>query len=224
MQSRRGSTYPRDTLVMDSGRPFEAKLIAQEYLSEFTELLRQVDVSDVERVVEHLRTARDADGTVYVAGNGGSAATASHWANDLGKATKASSRAFMRVMCLSDNVAWLTALANDEGYDRVFSGQLENFAGPGDVLVAISASGNSENLIEAVELAQRRGVLTVALLGFDGGRLKGLVDECLWLPTEPGQYGLVESGHTVLCDILTTCLMKDLAVPDALPGLDAAGA
>lgn len=210
---------------MDEGsRPFEARVIAREYLDEFSALLDRINLDDIERFVELLRVARDADGTVYVAGNGGSASTASHWANDLGKATKASSRAFMRVMCLSDNVSWLTALANDEGYDRVFSGQLENFAGPGDVLVVISASGHSENLIKAVELGKRRGVLTTALLGFDGGRLKKLVDEYLWLPTESGQYGLVETGHTLLCDILTTCLMKDLAVPDALPGLDAAGA
>jgi D-sedoheptulose 7-phosphate isomerase len=198
---------------VDRGRPFEAKLIAAGYLREFEELMRQVDLEAVERVVEHLRRARDAEGTVYVAGNGGSAATASHWANDLGKATKASSRAHVRVMCLSDNVSWLTALANDEGYDRVFSGQLENFAGPGDVFVAISASGNSRNLVEAVELARERGVLTVALLGFDGGLLKGLVDEYLLLRTAAGMYGPVESGHSVLCDILTTCLMQDLAVP-----------
>ena len=207
---------------MDGGRPFEAKLIAAEYLREFEAVLDQVDLDAIERVVDHLRTARDADGTVYVAGNGGSAATASHLANDLGKGTKASGRAFVRVMCLSDNVAWLTALANDEGYERVFSGQLENFAGPGDVFLAISASGNSRNLIEAADLARRRGVIAVALLGFDGGVLKGRVDDYLWLPTEPGQYGLVETAHGVLCDILTTCLMKDVAVPDALPGIEAA--
>jgi D-sedoheptulose 7-phosphate isomerase len=209
---------------MDGGRPFEAKLIAAEYLREFESVLGQVDLDAIERVVEHLRTARDADGTVYVAGNGGSAATASHLANDLGKGTKASGRAFVRVMCLSDNVAWLTALANDEGYDRVFSGQLENFAGPGDVFMAISASGNSQNLIEAADLARRRGVVAVALLGFDGGILKHRVDEYLWLPTEPGQYGLVETAHSVLCDILSTCLMKDVAVPDALPGIGTASA
>lgn len=203
---------------MDGANEFKARVIAAAYLQDFAELLRQVDLDAVERAVEHLRHVRDADGTVYLAGNGGSAATASHWANDLGKATKASSRAYIRVMCLSDNVAWLTALANDEGYERVFSGQLENFAGPGDVFVAISASGNSPNLIEAVELARERGVVTIALVGFDGGSLRGLVDECLWLPTEQGQYGLVESGHSVLCDILTTCLMRDLAVHAALRG------
>jgi D-sedoheptulose 7-phosphate isomerase len=200
-------------------RAFEAKQIAAEYLREFAQLLERVDLDSIERVVEHLRRARDAEGTVYVAGNGGSASTASHWANDLGKATKASSRAFMRVMCLSDNVSWLTALANDEGYNRVFSGQLENFAGRGDVFVAISASGNSGNLVRAVELGKQRGVITIAMVGFDGGALKGLVDECLWLPTELGQYGLAETSHSLLCDILTTCLMQDLAVPDAVPGV-----
>jgi D-sedoheptulose 7-phosphate isomerase len=200
-------------------RAFEAKQIAAEYLREFAQLLERVDLDSIERVVEHLRRARDAEGTVYVAGNGGSASTASHWANDLGKATKASSRAFMRVMCLSDNVSWLTALANDEGYNRVFSGQLENFAGRGDVFVALSASGNSGNLVRAVELGKQRGVITIAMVGFDGGALKGLVDECLWLPTELGQYGLAETSHSLLCDILTTCLMQDLAVPDAVPGV-----
>ena len=192
---------------------FAIKPIAAEYLRAFTDLLRLVDLDAIVRTVEHLRRVRDSDGTVYVAGNGGSAATASHWANDLGKTIKASSQAFMRVISLSDNVPWLTALANDEGYERVFSGQLENFAGPGDLFFAISASGNSANLIEAVELARERGVVTVGLLGFDGGALKRLVDEYLWLPTDQGEYGLVESGHSVVCDILTTCLMQDLAQP-----------
>jgi D-sedoheptulose 7-phosphate isomerase len=193
------------------GTPFDAKPIAAQYLRQFDDVLRQVDLDAIDRVVGHLRAAREAGGTVYVAGNGGSAATASHWANDLCKATKVSGRTFMRVICMSDNTSLLTALANDEGYERVFSGQLENFAEPGDVLVAISASGNSANLVEAVDLARERGLVTIALLGFDGGVLKGRVDEYLWLPTDKGEYGLVESGHVVLCDILTTCLMKDRA-------------
>jgi D-sedoheptulose 7-phosphate isomerase len=194
---------------MDRHSQYEVKLIAGEYVRAFTELLGNIDLDAVQRVVNHLRRARDSGGTVYIAGNGGSAATASHWANDLGKTIKPSSRAFMRVICLSDNVPWLTALANDEGYDRVFSGQLENFAGPGDLFFAISASGSSRNLVEAVELAHAREAVTVGLLGFDGGMLKSLVDEFLWLPTEQGEYGLVESGHSVLCDILTTCLLRD---------------
>ena len=191
------------------GQTLQSKQIAADYLRDFASLLEKVDLEAVERVVERLRTARDQGATVYVAGNGGSAATASHWANDLGKATRVSGRALMRVMSLTDSTPWFTALANDEGYDRVFAGQLENFARPEDVLVVISASGNSSNLVRAVECAAARGVTTVGVLGFDGGALKPLVDDCLWLPTEKGAYGPVESGHTVLCDILTTCLIED---------------
>lgn len=186
--------------------------IAADYLEAYAMLLRRVSLDAIERIIQRLRIARDTGAMVYIAGNGGSAATASHWVNDLGKATKRSGRAPIRVMSLNDNMSWLTALANDEGYERVFAGQLENFARPGDVLVVISASGNSPNLLRAVELARARGLVTIALLGFDGGTLKDQVDEHLWLPTEKGAYGLVEGGHGVLCHILTTCLMEDRPV------------
>jgi D-sedoheptulose 7-phosphate isomerase len=116
-------------------------------------------------------------------------------------------------MSLNDNVSWLTALANDEGYERVFAGQLENFARPGDVLIVISSSGNSVNLVRAVELARTRGMSAIGLLGFDGGVLKGQVDDYLLLPTDKGAYGLVEPGHQLICHILTACLAK--RVPDA---------
>ena len=139
-----------------------------EHFGAFEKMMRQVDVQAVERVVQRLRLTRQDATTIYIAGNGGSAATASHWVNDLGKATKTGGRSPMRVMSLSDNVSWLTALANDEGYDRVFAGQLENFARSGDVLIVISASGNSPNLVKAVELARGRGVTTIGFLGFDG--------------------------------------------------------
>lgn len=118
----------------------------------------------------------------------------------------------MRVLCLNDNVPWLTALANDEGYERVFTGQLEFLARAGDVLILISASGNSPNLIQAVDFAREREIVTIGLLGFDGGALKDRVDECLWLQSEEGIYGPIESGHAVICDILTTCLMRDVPV------------
>jgi D-sedoheptulose 7-phosphate isomerase len=109
---------------------------------------------------------------------------------------------------LSDNVSWLTALANDEGYDRVFSGQLENFARPGDVLVVISSSGNSPNLVKAVELARKHDLATIGFLGFDGGILRNMVDEVLLIPTQKGAYGLVEPAHDMLCHILTLCLAE----------------
>jgi D-sedoheptulose 7-phosphate isomerase len=195
--------------MMNDTRTCQTKQIAAHYLKAFETHLHRVDLDAMDRIVQCLRAARDQGAMIYVAGNGGSAATASHWVNDLGKATKRSGRAPMRVMSLSDNVSWLTALANDEGYERAFSGQLENFARPGDVLVVISASGNSPNLLRAVELAKTRGLVTLGFLGFDGGALKNMVDDCLWLPTAKGEYGLVEGTHAMLCHILTMCLAED---------------
>lgn len=186
-----------------------AKRIAKDYLGAFGELLNRVDVEALERISLRLREARERGAMIYVAGNGGSAAIASHWVNDLGKATKRGGNQPMRVMCLSDNVSWMTALANDEGYDRVFSGQLENFAQPGDVLVVISSSGNSPNVVQAVELARDRGVFTIGFVGFDGGVLKEKTDDYLLLPTEKGAYGLVEPGHDMICHILTACLAEN---------------
>lgn len=189
------------------------KEIVAGYFQAVASFLNVELIESVSRIVMVLSRARERSATIYIAGNGGSAATASHWANDLGKATKRPSQAPMRVMSLNDNVSWMTALANDEGYERIFTGQLENFAKPGDVLIVISASGNSKNLIDAVELARKRNVTTIALLGFDGGVLKNKVDEYLWLPTEKGAYGVVEGTHSILCHVLTTCLAERRPAP-----------
>src|SRR2546422_1949159 len=109
------------------------RVITERYLATLRVLVDRLDLDAVERVVERLRVGRDSSATVFIAGNGGSAATASHWVNDLGKAASRSGRRPMRVMGLADNVSWSTALANDEGYDRVFAGQLGNFGRPGDL-------------------------------------------------------------------------------------------
>ena len=184
----------------------EIKNVIETYLPSFERLLKSVDRVSIERISQRLCVARAAEATIYVAGNGGSAAIASHWVNDLGKATKRSGFPPVRVMSLSDNVSWLTALANDEGYERVFAGQLENFAKQGDVLVVISSSGNSANLVRAVEVARTRGVTTIGLLGFDGGTLKQLTDDCLLVQTAKGSYGLVEPMHEMICHLLTACV------------------
>jgi D-sedoheptulose 7-phosphate isomerase len=191
----------------------EVKRTVVDFFRAFSRLLDQIDVDAIERVVARLQRARDSGAMVYVAGNGGSAATASHLVNDLAKATKASCHPPMRVLGLNDNVPLLTALANDEGYERIFSGQLENLARPGDVLVVLSASGSSPNLVRAVALAREREVTTIGFLGFDGGALKDQVDECLWLPTEKGAYGMVESGHVLLCHLLTLSLAQGHPAP-----------
>lgn len=194
----------------DRTSDFEPRRIADDYLATFRDLLDGIDLDGITRAVERLRNARDRGATIFIVGNGGSAATAAHLVNDLGKATKTSGRPPMRVMCLSDNVSWLTALGNDEGFERVFTGQLENFASPGDVLILISASGNSPNLVDAAGYAREQGVETIGILGFDGGKLKVMVDEVLWLESSIGLYGPVETGHSVICDIITTCLIRDV--------------
>jgi len=183
--------------------------IADKYVKDLAALLGQVDLTVLERVVQCFRRIRDDGSMIFVAGNGGSSATASHWVNDLNKATRRSGQRAVRAVCLTDSTPWLTALANDEGFERVFVAQLENLARPGDVLVVISASGRSPNLVNAVDFARSNEVLTVGFLGFDGGVLKSMVNECIWVPSEIGAYGLVESAHTVLCDIVTTCLIHD---------------
>ena len=183
--------------------------VAEKYIRELTELLDALDLGALGGVVDTIRDARDRGAMVFIAGNGGSAATATHWVNDMCKAASRSGRRPIRATCLSDNVSWLTALGNDEGFERVFAGQMGNLAAPGDVLVVISASGNSPNLLRAVEYAASNMMRTVGLLGFDGGALRAMVDDVVWVETAPGEYGLVESAHSVVADIITTYLIDD---------------
>ena len=195
--------------VADSTDDDLFRSVVSGYVASLTDYIGRLDVDALLRIVERLRIAWDDGVQVFIAGNGGSVATATHWVNDLGKATRRSGRQKFRVIGLADNISWFSALANDEGYERVFAGQLENLARPGDVLAVISASGNSPNLVRAVEHARTGRMTSIAFLGFDDGQLLDLVDETFWVRTPPGKYGLVESMHSVACDIVTTCLIAD---------------
>ena len=179
---------------------------AGDYVDRLHALLAALDLHAVDHMADELLAARLRGATIFIAGNGGSSATAAHWVNDLAKATRRADQPPMRVMNLTDNVPWLTALANDEGYDRVFAGQLENLAREGDVLVVISASGNSPNILRAIELANASGLVTMGLLGFDGGAALSLLDTAVWLPTRHGEYGLVETAHSAVADMVTARL------------------
>jgi D-sedoheptulose 7-phosphate isomerase len=169
------------------------------YLNDVRRCLDALPTADVARFLECLERAYQDDRQVYLIGNGGSAATASHMACDLAKnvypAAASTVRRF-RVTSLTDNVALITALANDCGYDRVFSEQLNNLLQKDDLLIAVSASGNSPNIIDAIALARERGARTAALLGFGGGRARDLVDVALVVDSD--DYGHVEDLHLVL--------------------------
>lgn len=187
----------------------------ESYLSSVGDLLDKVDMNALQNVFDVMQHARNEGKRIFLAGNGGSAATAMHWSNDLNKRTKLSGQRPAKVMCLSANTSWITALANDEGYENIFSAQMDNFAEEGDVLILISASGSSPNLLEAAKKAKEKKVYTVAMLGFDGGKLKNMVDEMLWIQTPKGQYEQVEDLHSVLCHTLTVGLTSDKKVTTA---------
>lgn len=196
-------------MVRDAAGRASAQDVMRDYMKIFADLLKSIDPKAIATCADILRKARDSGAMIYVAGNGGSSSTATHLANDLGKATKTPGMRPMRVVSMSDNVSWLTALGNDEGYDRVFAGQIENFAEPGDVLIVISTSGNSGNLVRAVELAKEVGVTSIGILGFKGGKLKDMVDASVWLPSPVGAYGPVETAHSLVVDLIKECLMAD---------------
>ena len=191
---------------VEAGESIRANALT--YLGYLRRLLESVDLDQLEAVVGSLRSARERGAAVYVVGNGGSAATASHFATDLVNQSKRAGKPPLKVVSLVDNAAWLTAQANDWGYETVFAGQLETFAAPGDVLIAISASGNSPSVITAVELARSRALKTIGFVGFDGGALLELVDTPLWVRSTPGVYGPVEDVHIALGHIVAGCLAE----------------
>lgn len=178
---------------------------AGDYLGYLTEVLRALDAEAIGRVATLLVQAARHDRAVYLVGNGGSAATACHMANDLVSSTRGSERG-LRAHSLAADLAVITAIANDLGYDQIFVEQLRGRLKPGDVVIAISASGGSANVLRAVEYANEAGAVTVGFTGFDGGRLKELVSMGVHVPTAVGDYGPVEDAHIALDHILGSYL------------------
>ncbi|MDE0806514.1 MAG: SIS domain-containing protein [Longimicrobiales bacterium] len=164
-------------------------------------LIRDIDVRSMASAAEDLIRVRNANGTMFVAGNGGSASTANHLALDLQKAGISPAGVRPKVISLSENIGLITAWSNDESFDVVFEKQLEALAEEGDSLLVISVSGSSPNLVRAVSKARDIGMTTVGFLGKDGGVCRDLLDHPIILPS--WDYGWVESGHVVLHHILT---------------------
>ena len=167
---------------------------------------KALDMAAIARIARLVENARDQGRQVLVMGNGGSAATASHIAVDLSKTAAVKGKPLLRCISLTDNVPYLTAIGNDLGYNKVFVRQMENLVRKDDVVILVSGSGNSPNILEAAKYAKAQGASTVGLLGFDGGRLKSLVDISFIVHSD--QYGIVEDIHLGINHILAFYLKQ----------------
>jgi len=178
------------------------------YKKEVLTALDQIDLGKVDQAIQWFRDVRDEDRQIFVCGNGGSAATASHFATDMVKGASFGKARRFRILALTDSMSTLTAYANDVDYASVFAEQLKNFARPGDLFMAISGSGNSPNVVEAMKVANEIGCKTLALTGRDGGKLGPLAE--LNLQVAVPHMGRIEDGHMVICHMICYYFMDDI--------------
>ncbi len=178
-----------------------SKQFSDEYLNYISTLISQLDRTHISSFVDHVLSVRDNKQTIFFLGNGGSASTASHFVNDISLGSRQFENPF-RAVSLCDNQAVITAIANDDGYENIFLQQLQTQAKPGDSMVCISASGNSQNLVKAVEWSKSNQVYTISLTAFDGGYLKQNTDLNIHVPTKIGEYGPAEDLHMVVCGLI----------------------
>jgi D-sedoheptulose 7-phosphate isomerase len=184
-----------------------------DYLEAQKRAVDSVKPAEIAALVETLRVAWSRDQQIFAIGNGGSAANASHFAVDLGKGASDKLPRRFRVLSLTDNVAWMTALGNDYAYDEIFTRQLTNYARPGDVLIAASVSGNSPNLVKAYEWARSNDLRTIALVGAKRGRLAELAEQVVVIGDT--HYGRVEDVQMHILHLLCYAFMErpELARP-----------
>ncbi|MFA4851401.1 MAG: SIS domain-containing protein [Bacteroidales bacterium] len=185
---------------------------AKEYFEYVYILLKQIDTGVLSAFVDELEAARQEQSTIFFIGNGGSAATASHMATDFGFGLqhKTKTQKPLRVLSLTDNNAVMLAISNDDGYDNLFVDQLRVLYQNGDKLVAISASGNSPNVVAAARWVKAQGGKVISLVGFDGGKLKPLSDVCLHVQTRSSEYGPVEDIHLIIDHLLAYWLQRQM--------------
>jgi len=180
----------------------------EEYFSALSQLIPRLPYAAIDNIVGLLLRAFADDRTVFVFGNGGSAASASHMMVDMNKGTAEGAAKRIRAMALTDNVPLLTAWANDSGYEQVFAEQLKSFVREGDVAFAISTSGNSANVLLALQTALDRGASTVGLTGFEGGKMKALCGACAVVPSDNVQ--MIEDMHHAILHSIFTLVRKRL--------------
>lgn len=175
---------------MSTNNPYSA------YFQQLKETLDRIDLKPVQRVVEILLKCREDQGTMYIFGNGGSAANASHIAGDFLKGISFGMEKRFKTHCLNDNIAGTTAITNDLSYDEVFIEQLKTYLSSGDVVIGISGSGNSENVVKAVKWARENGAMTIALVGYKGGRLGEIAEVVIHAPVNDME--ITEDIHTIV--------------------------
>jgi D-sedoheptulose 7-phosphate isomerase len=182
---------------------------ARAYFAHLNASLTRIDTKAIGALIGEFVAARNEGRSIFVAGNGGSAATSSHMVNDLAADVTRKARLDVpfRVFALTDNAAVLTAIANDTSYESIFVNQLKAWYQRGDRLLAISASGNSPNLLRAAEWVRDHGGRVLSLVGFDGGGLQPLSDICVHVPTPAGEYGPVEDAHLVINHVISNWLI-----------------
>lgn len=178
----------------------DMNLFSMNYAVTLSKLLNSLDHDKIAEAAKEILRARDNGKNIFIIGNGGSAATASHLANDLLIGTKSRKKPF-KAIALTDNTANLTAIGNDFGFESIFSKQLEPLSSRGDLLIAFSASGNSENIIEAIKVAKMKECTVIGISGFSGGLVKVLSDTCIHIESQEGEYGPVEDIHMSLVHI-----------------------
>jgi len=189
----------------------------EKYLEGVIEISKTISVADIDQAIEILFDAWRKQRTVFIIGNGGSASTATHFAADLNKMTIVPGKPRMRVFSLVDNIPFMSALTNDDGWENVYVEQLQNFFRPGDVVVAFSVHGGagkdkagnwSQNLLKAMDYAQKHGGAAIGFSGFDGGPMKEMADACVVVPYNTTPH--VESFHVVLHHLAAFCLAEKI--------------
>ena len=207
-----------DKLYQEKG--LDAFEFSKGYASYLITLLEKLDHSKIAECIKHLEEARQCDNTIFIIGNGGSASTASHIGNDFGlavlKKTNKSVNKSYRALALTDNISVISAIGNDSTYDNIFLDQLKVHFRKGDKLIAISASGNSPNLITATEWFRGQGGTVMGWLGFDGGKLKDLVDIPVVVESPKGEYAPVEDIHLVINHIIVTWMQYHIQHEDGV--------
>ena len=176
------------------------------YLDQLEQTIRNTPRDQIWAVIHILMEAWRERRQIFILGNGGSAATASHMVNDLNKLTIVDDKPRFKAIALTDNIPLMTAWGNDTAYENIFVEQMLNFLEPDDVVIGISTSGNSSNVVKAIQVSSKYGAITIAFTGNNGGQLKDLVDHCIFIPSD--HIGHQEDGHMILDHVIANTLKE----------------